>query len=49
MMGMTRQGVHRVLKTLEAEGLITFSYGQVTVPDPAALRDHLDKQDQSPD
>ena len=46
MMGMTRQGVHRVLKILEAEGLIVFSYGQVTVPDPEALRTYLERQDQ---
>lgn len=41
MMGMTRQGVHKVLKTFEAEGLISFSYGRVTVTDPAELERHL--------
>ncbi len=37
MMGMTRQGVHKVLKEFESEGLISFQYGRVTVPDPARL------------
>lgn len=41
MMGMTRQGVHGVLKNLEEEGLIHFGYGVVTLPDPRALRDYL--------
>ena len=42
MMGMTRQGVHGVLKTLEQQKLIEFSYGRVTVPDLAALQRYLD-------
>lgn len=41
MMGMTRQGVHGVLKNLEEEGLIRFGYGVVTLPDTEALRDYL--------
>ncbi|TBW50587.1 Crp/Fnr family transcriptional regulator [Marinobacter halodurans] len=41
MMGMTRQGVHKVLKAFEAEGLIAFSYGRVTVTDPVALEQHV--------
>ena len=44
MMGMTRQGVHRVLKALEREGLIAFSYGRVTVPDREALRRYLEER-----
>lgn len=43
MMGMTRQGVHGVLKTLEQQQLIQFSYGRVTIPDLAALQRHLDR------
>ncbi|MEO1901589.1 MAG: Crp/Fnr family transcriptional regulator [Alcanivorax sp.] len=46
MMGMTRQGVHRVLKVLEGEGLIAFSYGRVTVPDREALRRYLEESTQ---
>ncbi|BES72896.1 Crp/Fnr family transcriptional regulator [Marinobacter nanhaiticus D15-8W] len=41
MMGMTRQGVHKVLKNFEAEGHIAFSYGRVTVNDPVALEQYL--------
>lgn len=41
MMGMTRQGVHSVLKRFEAEGLMSFSYGRVTVPDPVRLEIYL--------
>lgn len=41
MMGMTRQGVHKVLKEFEAEGLVTFQYGRVTIPDPAHLEASL--------
>jgi len=43
MMGMTRQGVHGVLKALERQHLIQFSYGRVTVPDLAALQRYLDE------
>jgi hypothetical protein len=41
MMGMTRQGVHRVLKELQADGLISLQYGRVAVPDPARLEASL--------
>ena len=44
MMGMTRQGVHGVLKALEQRGLIRFSYGRITVPDPDALKAYLDER-----
>ncbi|WP_101675349.1 Crp/Fnr family transcriptional regulator [Alloalcanivorax mobilis] len=44
MMGMTRQGVHGVLKTMEEEGLIHFGYGVITLPDPNALRDYLNRR-----
>ena len=44
MMGMTRQGVHGVLKALEQCGLIRFSYGRITVPDPDALKAYLDER-----
>ena len=45
MMGMTRQGVHRVLKNIEAQGLIEFDYGRVTIADPARLKRYLDGLD----
>lgn len=44
MMGMTRQGVHGVLKTLEQQHLIQFRYGQVTIPDLPALQRYLDER-----
>lgn len=43
MLGMSRQGVHGVLKQLEKEGLVRFGYGTVTLPDPQALRYYLDR------
>lgn len=43
MMGMTRQGLHRVLKNIEAQGLIEFAYGRVTIADPARLKQYLDR------
>ncbi|WGL16019.1 Crp/Fnr family transcriptional regulator [Microbulbifer bruguierae] len=45
MMGMTRQGVHRVLKNIEAQGLIEFQYGRVTIFDPARLQAYVDGLD----
>ncbi|WP_166263938.1 Crp/Fnr family transcriptional regulator [Marinobacter caseinilyticus] len=45
MMGMTRQGVHKVLKHFESEGLMSFSYGRVTVPDPKRLTSYLQTLD----
>ncbi|MFC6632973.1 Crp/Fnr family transcriptional regulator [Microbulbifer taiwanensis] len=42
MMGMTRQGLHRVLKSIEAQGLIEFSYGRVTIPDTARLQAYIE-------
>ena len=45
MMGMTRQGVHRVLKNIEAHGLVEFEYGRVTIPDPASLRAYVESLD----
>ncbi|GAA5524930.1 cAMP-activated global transcriptional regulator CRP [Microbulbifer aestuariivivens] len=45
MMGMTRQGVHRVLKNIEAQGLVEFAYGRVTVPDPARLQAYIETLD----
>ncbi|WP_323845398.1 Crp/Fnr family transcriptional regulator [Microbulbifer magnicolonia] len=44
-MGMTRQGVHRVLKNIEARGLIEFAYGRVTIPDPAQLQGYIEGLD----
>ncbi len=41
MMGMTRQGVHKVLKDFAGEGLIEFRYGRVTVTNPLALERYL--------
>lgn len=41
MMGMTRQGVHRVLKNIEARGLVRLEYGRVTIPDPVRLQDYI--------
>ncbi|QKX16147.1 Crp/Fnr family transcriptional regulator [Microbulbifer sp. YPW1] len=45
MMGMTRQGVHRVLKNIEAQGLIEFAYGRVTISDPERLMRYVDGLD----
>ena len=45
MMGMTRQGVHRVLKNIEAHGLVEFAYGRVTIPDPTRLRAYIESLD----
>ncbi|QSP94739.1 Crp/Fnr family transcriptional regulator [Marinobacter salinisoli] len=41
MMGMTRQGVHRVIKEYEQAGLLRLDYGRVTVTDPLALQAYL--------
>ncbi len=41
MMGMTRQGVHKVLKAFEAQQMIVLSYGHVTVQDARALEAYL--------
>ena len=38
------KGVHGVLKALEQRGLIRFSYGRITVPDPDALKAYLDER-----
>ncbi|WP_346837429.1 Crp/Fnr family transcriptional regulator [Microbulbifer sp. SAOS-129_SWC] len=45
MMGMTRQGVHRVLKNIEARGLVDIHYGSVTIADPERLRAYIEKLD----
>ncbi|KAA1175754.1 Crp/Fnr family transcriptional regulator [Marinobacter salinexigens] len=45
MMGMTRQGVHRRIKEYEELGLLTLSYGKVTINDPSALQAHIDALD----
>ncbi|SEA44907.1 Crp/Fnr family transcriptional regulator [Microbulbifer marinus] len=45
MMGMTRQGAHRALKHIEAQGLIEFAYGRVTIPDTGRLQAHVEKLD----
>lgn len=42
MMGMTRQGVHRVIKAFEKEGLLKLEYGRITVTNPATLQAYLD-------
>ena len=42
MMGMTRQGVHRVLKNIQTRGLIEFAYWRMTITDPARLQQHID-------
>ena len=41
MMGMTRQGVHRVIKGFEREGLLKLDYGRITVLDPGALKAYI--------
>jgi len=41
MMGMTRQGVHRVIKNFEREGLLQLAYGRITITDPSALQAYL--------
>jgi CRP-like cAMP-binding protein len=40
-MGMTRQGVHRVLKNIESKGLIECSYGRISVPDISHLDTYI--------
>lgn len=45
MMGMTRQGVHRVLKNIESAELIEFHYGRVTIFDTARLQAYVDGLD----
>lgn len=45
MMGMSRQGVHKVIKRFETEGLLELSYGRITVVDPAALQAYLQTLD----
>lgn len=45
MMGMTRQGVHRVIKHIEAQGLIEFAYGRITIPDTGRLRAYIEQLD----
>lgn len=44
MMGMTRQGVHAVLRQMADEELIELGYGRVTIPDPARLQAYIDKR-----
>ncbi|QFT56344.1 Crp/Fnr family transcriptional regulator [Microbulbifer sp. THAF38] len=44
-MGMTRQGVHRVLKNIESQGLIECSYGRISVPDLSRLGAYIEKLD----
>ncbi|SDW16321.1 Crp/Fnr family transcriptional regulator [Marinobacter mobilis] len=41
MMGMSRQGVHKVIKHFESQGLLDLSYGRITVLDPVALQAYL--------
>lgn len=41
MMGMSRQGVHKVIKHFETEGLVELSYGRITVRNPEALQAYL--------
>lgn len=41
MMGMTRQGVHKVIKRFEQVGLLQLQYGRVTLTDPRALLAYL--------
>ncbi|WP_322001159.1 Crp/Fnr family transcriptional regulator [Marinobacter alexandrii] len=41
MMGMTRQGVHRVIKRFEGEGLLKLEYGRITITNPSALQAYL--------
>jgi CRP/FNR family transcriptional regulator, cyclic AMP receptor protein len=45
MMGMTRQGVHTVLKKIEAQGLIEFAYGRVKIPDLPRLQAYIEALD----
>ncbi|MFA0811646.1 Crp/Fnr family transcriptional regulator [Microbulbifer epialgicus] len=44
-MGMTRQGVHRVLKNIESKGLIESSYGRISVPDLERLGAYIEELD----
>lgn len=41
MMGMTRQGVHSVLKKLADDGLISVGYGRLDIPDIDRLQAYL--------
>ena len=45
MLGMTRQGVHKVTKGLEQAGLLQLEYGGITVCNPRALKAYLDGLD----
>ncbi|EKF75035.1 transcriptional regulator Anr [Alcanivorax hongdengensis A-11-3] len=42
MMGVTRQGIHKVLKNYQEAGLISLGYGEIVIPHPQALEAHLD-------
>jgi len=44
-MGMTRQGVHRVLKNIESKGLIESSYGRISVPSLSRLGAYIEELD----
>ena len=45
MMGMTRQGLHKILKEFESLGLVEFHYGSVTIPDTDKLQDYVESLD----
>jgi len=42
MLGMTRQGVHKVIKGFEQAGLIQLEYGGITLCNPRRLKDYLE-------
>lgn len=41
MMGLTRQSVHKVLKKMESEGILSLSYGSITIPNPLEMEEYL--------
>lgn len=43
MMGMTRQGVHKMLKQFEQAGLLKLEYGRVTVLNPEVMDHYVRK------
>lgn len=45
MMGMTRQGVHGVIKEFESKGLLRLDYGRVTITNPSAMQACLKELD----
>ncbi len=41
MMGLTRQSVHKILKKMESLGILTLSYGSITITNPLEMEKYL--------